>query len=54
MPQWSGRRLTKLVEKGVLVIGDTKNADFMGHKYIWQNFQDKEETDKACSTTRWN
>lgn len=30
---------------------DTKNAEFTGHRDIWQNSQDKEETNKDNSAT---
>lgn len=40
-------RLAKLGERDVLLIVGAKNTEFMGHKDIWQNSQDKEETNKA-------
>ncbi|RMC01536.1 hypothetical protein DUI87_21977 [Hirundo rustica rustica] len=42
-------RLTKLGEKDVQLIVDTNTPEFLGHKNIWQNSQDKEETNKANS-----
>lgn len=41
----------KVWEKDVLVIVETKNAEFTSHKDIWQNFQDKEETNKTNPVT---
>lgn len=37
-----------------LVTVDTKNAEFMDHNDIWQNFLDKEETNKTNSATVLN
>lgn len=44
-------RLTKLGEKYVPLLVDTKNAELVGHKDIWQNTQDKGEAIKANSAT---
>lgn len=42
-------RLTKLGKKDVPLIMDAKNAEFAGHKDIWQDSKDNEETNKAKS-----
>ena len=38
--------VTKEKQKGVPLWVDTKNAEFRGYKDIWQNTQDKEETNR--------
>lgn len=38
--------VTKEKQKGVPLRVDTKNAEFRGYKDIWQNTQDKEETNR--------
>lgn len=47
-------KLTKLGEKDVPVMVDTKNAEFTGHKAIWQNSEIRKTLIKPIQQLCWN